>query len=45
MNELEIEKKRREILMKVREDEIKTDTNAKFDHVILRERLKYNTPL
>eukprot|EP00347_Sterkiella_histriomuscorum_P022899 403336739 len=45
MNEFELENKRREILQKLREDEVKVDKTAQFDHIILKERLKYNTPL
>ncbi|CDW73821.1 UNKNOWN [Stylonychia lemnae] len=43
--EKEIVEQRNKLLKEIREDELKADKYAEFDHLILRDRLKSNTPL
>lgn len=46
LNEKEIaEKRRNDLLREIREEELKADKYTEFDHLILRDRLKSNTPL
>lgn len=45
LTEEQFQEKRKEILLKVRQEELKDDAKAHFDHFILKEKLKFCTPL